>query len=542
MTHRLFLLLGVLALTPAPSASAGEPADRLSAERIKADVAYLASDRLEGRAPGTPGEDLTTDYLADQFKKAGLKPAGDGGTYFQRVPLVRVVTAPDATLQAVRGETTLRIPAGDGFAGMSQTQRALEEIDAEAVFVGHGITAPEFGWDDYRGADVKGKVVVCFTNEPPSDDLKFFGGKALTYYGRWTYRFEEAARRGARACFIIHTRQTAGYPYSVVRKLEGAQLPRDPSRPALAFAGWLSREWGEKLLELSGRTVAAALQEADTKGFKAYPLGVRLKGRFPTRVDKFVSKNVVGMAEGSDPKLKAEAVVFTAHWDHLGVGRAVLGDTVYNGAADNATGCALLLEIARAWSARVQKPKRSALFLAVTAEEKGLLGARHYARHPIVPLGKTAVGFNFDMILPLGVPESVVVSGAERTTAWPAVEAAAKKNGLGIEDDERSHLGIFYRSDHFALAQAGVPAFSVTTGMKFKGRDRDFAVKAYKDFNDNAYHSPQDEVRPDWDYAGFVVLARFTLDAARAVADAERLPTWNPGDEFRPARDRQGVK
>jgi hypothetical protein len=284
MANRLFLLLGALSLASALPASQGDGAHKISAERIKADVAYLASDRLEGRGPGTRGEVLATEYIADEFKKAGLKPIGKNGTYFQSVPLVRVVTSPKATLQAVKGATTLDIPSGDGFAGMSHTQKELEEFDAEAVFVGHGITAPEYDWDDYKGMDVKGKIVVCFTNQPPSDDPKFFTGKALTYYGRWTYKFEEAARRGAKACFIIHTRQTAGYPYSVVRQLEGAQLTRDPGQPALAFAGWLSREWGDRLLDLSGRTVDGALKEADTKGFKAYSLGVNLKGNFPTRI------------------------------------------------------------------------------------------------------------------------------------------------------------------------------------------------------------------------------------------------------------------
>ncbi len=539
MTKHLVLLVSTLSVASALSAT---PGDRISAERIKADVAYLANDRLEGRGPGTRGELLAIDYIAGEFKKAGLKPLGKNGTYFQRVPLVRVVTSPTSTLQAVRGDTTLDIPCGDGFAGTSHTQKPLEAFDAEAVFVGHGITAPEFDWDDYQGMDVRGKVVVCFTNEPPSEDPKFFGGKALTYYGRWTYKFEEAARRGARACFIIHTRETAGYPYSVVRPLEGAQLTRAPGQPALAFAGWLAREWGEKLLALSGRTVEGALKEADTRGFKAYSLGVHLKGNFPTRVEKFISNNVVGMVEGSDPALKNEAVVFTAHWDHLGIGRPVQGDTIYNGAADNATGCALLMELARVWSAQTPRPRRSAIFLSVTAEEKGLLGSKYYTMSPLVPLRKTALNLNFDMILPLGVPETVVVTGAERTTAWPAVQAAAEKNHLKIEADQRAHLGIFYRSDHFSMAQAGVPAFSVAPGMAIKEKSKEFAVKAYKDFNDYAYHSPQDEFRPDWDFSGFVVLAQFTLDVARAVANAEQLPTWNAGDEFRAARDRQGVK
>jgi Zn-dependent M28 family amino/carboxypeptidase len=509
---------------------------------MKATVAYLASDRLEGRGPGTRGEYLATEYLADEFKKAGLKPIGDRGTYLQPVPLVRVVTSPESTLRAIKGSATVDIPCGDGFAGTSHTQKGTEIFDAEAIFLGHGITAPEFGWDDYRDVDVKGKVVVLFTNEPPSDDPKFFGGTALTYYGRWTYKFEEAARRGAKACFIIHTRDTAGYPYSVVRPLDGAQLRREPGHPELAFAGWLSEASGEKLLNLAGRTVDGALKEANTKGFKPYSLGFRLQGDFPTRVEPFVTNNVVGMAEGSDPALKSEAVVFTAHWDHLGVGRAVLGDAIYNGAADNATGCALLVEMARAWCAQAPRPKRSAIFLAVTAEEKGLLGSKYYTQNPLVPLAKTALDVNFDMILPLGVPESVVVNGADRTSAWPAVQAAAQKNHLEIEADPRAHLGVFYRSDHFSMAQAGVPAFSVSAGTKVRGKPKDFARKAMQEFNDKAYHTPQDELKPEWDFSGFVVLAQFALDIARTVADADRLPNWNVGDEFRAAREKQGVK
>jgi Zn-dependent M28 family amino/carboxypeptidase len=542
VTSRWFLLLVAPLLPAALCGAEVDSVPAISADRIKAHVAYLASDRLEGRGPGTRGEDLATEYLAAEFQKAGLKPIGRRGTYFQPVPLVRVVTSPKSTLRAIKGATVIDIPCEEGFAGRSRTQKEHEEFDAEAIFVGHGITAPEFGWDDYRDVDVKGRIVVLFTNEPPSDDPKFFGGKALTYYGRWTFKFEEAARRGARACFIIHTTATAGYPYSVVRPLSGAQLKREPGQPALAFAGWLSSEAGEKLLGLSGRTIEGTLKEANTKGFRPYSLGIKLKGDITTRVEKIVSNNVAGMVEGSDPVLKSEAVIFTAHWDHLGVGRAVLGDAIYNGAADNATGCGLLIELARAWSALPHKPKRSAIFLAVTAEEKGLLGSKYYGQNPLVPLGKTALNLNFDMILPLGVPESVVVTGAERTTIWPTVQAAAKKNHLEIEADQRAHLGIFYRSDHFSMAQAGVPAFSVAAGMKIKGKPEGFARKALKEFNDRAYHSPQDELKPEWDFSGFVVLARFSLDVARTVANAERLPTWNPGDEFRPAREKAGVK
>ncbi len=540
MPYRSFLVFGA-ALLVIPAAAEGPPV-AISAERIKAHVAYLSSDRLEGRGPGTRGEELTTEYLAGEFNKAGLKPMGAEGTYFQPVPLLRVFTDPKSTLRASKGDAKLDIACEEDFSGTSHTQKELEDFDAEAVFLGHGITAPEFEWDDYKDLDVKGKVVVLFTNEPPSKDPKFFGGPALTYYGRWTFKFEEAARRGAKACFIIHTTETAGYPYSVVRPLDGAQLKREPGEPALAFAGWLSRKAGEQLLGLAGKTVEGALKEADTKGFKPYSLGCILKGHIPTRIEKIASNNVVGIVEGSDPTLKSEAVLFTAHWDHLGVGRGVLGDTIYNGAADNATGCGLLLEIARNWSAQAVKPKRSAIFLAVTAEEKGLLGSKYYAQHPVIPVGKTALNLNFDMILPLGVPESIVATGSERTTVWPSVKAIAEKRGLEIEPDQRAHLGIFYRSDHFSMARAGVPAFSVSAGGKIKGKPADFAKKAYQEFTEKAYHSPQDEMRPEWDFSGFAMLAGFAIDLARDVANADRLPTWNPGDEFRPAREKSGVK
>jgi len=519
---------------------AAEP--EISAERIRADVKLLAGDRFEGRGVGTRGEELATDFIAREFAKAGLKPAGRRDTFFQPVPLIRVTTDTKATLSATKGDQVVTFRCEEEFAGQSQTQQPDVEIDAEAIFVGHGITAPEFNWDDYAGVDVNGKVVVLFTNEPPSDDPKFFGGKALTYYGRWTFKFEEAARRGARACFIIHTNETAGYPYSVVKPLEGAQLRKEPGEPALAFAGWMSQAAGEKLLALAGKSVEAALKEANTRGFKAYPLGARVKAHIPTKLEPIVSKNVIGMIEGSDPQLKSEAVIFTAHWDHLGVGRAVLGDNIYNGAADNATGCGMLLELARAWAKLDHKPKRSAIFLATTAEEKGLLGAVYYSRHPVVPLGKTALDVNFDMILPLGVPESVVVNGAERTTAWPLVQNAARKHHLDIEPDKLAHLGMYYRSDHFALARGGVPAFSVYPGERLKGKPADYFRTKFQEFVDKVYHSPQDEFREDWDFTGFPVLLGFALDVARDAANAEGLPTWNPGDEFRAAREKSGVK
>ena len=521
-----------------------EPAEvpAVSTDRIRADVKYLSSDQLEGRGLGGRGEELATDYIAQAFKKAGLQPAGDRNSFFQKVALIKVATEPQATLVASKDGQRIDFRCEDDFAGQTRTQAPIEDFDAEAVFLGHGIVAPEYGWNDYRGADVKGKIVIVFTNEPPSDDPKFFRGKELTYYGRWSYKFEEAARQGAKAVFIIHTLETAGYPYSVVRRLEGVQTARAPEGPALAFAGWFSRSAGEKLLDMAGKTVDGALKEARTKGFQAVPLGIRLKGHIPSKVQKFTTKNVVGMVPGDDPELAKEAVLFTAHWDHLGLGKAVLGDNIYNGAADNATGCGFLLEMARAWAAHKPRPKRSAIFLATTAEENGLLGAYHYAQHPVLPLGKTALNLNFDTIFPMGVPESVIVNGAERTTAWPMVRKVAQKHKLAIEPDSFPEQGMYYRSDHFALARGGVPAFSVFPGSRIQGKPPDYAKKAFAQFNKERYHTPQDEYREDWDFSGFPTLVRFAFDVALEAANQEGLPTWRPGDEFLPARQKSGVK
>ena len=541
--HRVGFLLAlsvlVCGIAHAGTPQAGQPA--ISIERIRADIKYLSSDQLQGRGVGSRGEELAVDFIAQQFEKAGLKPVGEKGTYFQAVPLVMVTTGPHATLAMVKGNDTTSFQLLDDFAGVSKTQQS-EDFDAEAIFCGHGITAPEFGWDDYKDVDVKGKVVVVFTNEPPSDDPKFFGGKALTYYGRWTYKYEEATRRGAKAVLIIHTNETAGYPYSVVKKLKGAQIQHPEGSHELAFAGWLHARAGDKLLASVGLTVEQALKKADMRGFKAIPLGIRIKAHIPTTIQKIASRNVIGLVEGSDPALKDEAVLFTAHWDHLGVGKAAGGEEIFNGALDNATGCGVLLEMARVWAKQQPRPKRSALFLATTAEESGLLGAVYYAAQPAIPLGKTALNLNFDTVLPLGVPESVVISGAERTTAWPTIQRIAGQHKLTIEPDKNAHLGFYYRSDHFALARGGVPAFSVFPGEKIQGKPADFAQRAMEGFIAKVYHTPADRFHDDWDFSGYPVLLRFAFDLAVDAANAKALPTWMPGDEFLKARQASGVK
>lgn len=523
----------------------------IAGERIRAHVKFLASDLLEGRGVGARGGDLASDYIATQFALMGAKPAGDNGTYFQNLTLVGVEPQPGTQLTAVMndGKTadgkTIEFRWLDDFTGVTYRQKSNAEFDAEAVFVGHGITAPEYGWDDYQGVDVRGKVVVLFTNEPPSSDPKFFTGPALTYYGRWTYKYEQAARQGAVAAIIIHTTPTASYGWDVVRSSwgrEDQQVKLEPGAPALAFAGWVTKDAGEKIAATIGKTADELLQMADTRGFTAIPLPIRFRGRAPAKIREIRTRNVAARVDGSDPRLKDQAVIFSAHWDHLGIGAPVNGDSIYNGAADNATGCGMLLEIARAWAMLPEKPRRSALFLAVTAEEAGLRGSAYYGEHPIVPAGKTAVALNFDMFLPYGRARDVTLIGAERTTMYPIVEDAARRFGLTIAPDPRPEAGSYYRSDHFSFARAGIPSFSIEGGDDLLGKPPGAGAKLFADFNDHRYHQPSDEYSEDWDFSGMEQFARFGFLIGVNVANAPKLPSWRPGDEFLPARIASGVK
>jgi Zn-dependent M28 family amino/carboxypeptidase len=506
--------------------------------RIEAHTRFLSSDLLEGRGVGVRGGELATEYIATQFELAGAKPAGENGTYFQRVPLVGIETLPDAQLTAATGGQSLSFRWLDEFVGVSQRQQPQTQFEADAVFVGHGIEAPEFKWNDFKDADLKDKVLVLFTNEPTAD-AKLFGGRALTYYGRWTYKFEEAARRGARGAIIIHTTPTAGYGWDVVRTSWGREEPyvKLPSgQHALSFAGWVTEEAGGKLLKLAGRNVNELLKASESRAFQPIPLGIRIKASMPAKIREIETRNVAATIPGSDPNLSSEYVIFSGHWDHLGVGRPVNGDAIYNGAVDNATGIAMLLEQARAWSALPQKPRRSALFLALTAEEGGLRGSEYYARNPLAPPGKTAVNLNFDAFHPVGEPADVVVAGAERSTVWPLVQAVAKRMNLKISTDPRPEQGLYFRSDHFPLARVGIPAFSVKQGNEFAGKPADHGEQVFREFNAKHYHQPSDEFREDWDFSGLETMARFGLLIGIEVANQEQLPTWNPGDEYRQIR------
>ncbi|MFN7998936.1 MAG: M28 family peptidase [Bryobacteraceae bacterium] len=525
--------------------AAGQDAT-ISGERVRVHTKFLSSDLLEGRGVGVRGGDLATEYIASQFAAAGLKPAGDNGTYFQNVPLVGVGTvAAGAELTATTGGKTVPFRWSDEFVGTSQQQKPETSLDADAIFVGHGIVAPEFQWNDYKDVDVRGKVVVLFTNEPTSSDPAFFGGRALTYYGRWTYKYEQALRQGALGCIIIHTTPTAGYGWEVVRNSWSGEQPfvkLAPGEPALAMAGWVSSEAGERLLGMAGHSVNELLKASESRDFRPMPLGIRIHAALPSQIRELKTRNVAAVAPGSDPVLKSEVVMFTAHWDHFGVGRPVNGDPIYNGAVDNATGCGVLIELARAWAALPHKPRRSALFLAVTAEEGGLRGSEYYGKHPIFPTGKTAADLNFDAFFPYGRLLSVVTSGAERTTLWPVVQQAARRMDLTIKPDPMPEQGSYYRSDHFSLARVGVPSFSVEGGMEFAGKPEGFGKELFEEYNSKHYHQPSDEYHEDWDFSGLEQIARFGFLIGVDAANQDKLPTWRKGDEFLAAREKSGVR
>ncbi len=521
----------------------------ISGERMRAHVKFLASDLLEGRAVGTRGGDLAAEYIATQFALAGLQPAGDNGTYFQKFTLVgaepRGGTQMTAQTNAAGGGKTLALKWLDDFVGVTFQQKPDAEVDADALFVGHGIVAPEYQWDDYKDIDARGKIVVLFTGEPPSKDPKFFTGEALTYYGRWSYKYEEATRHGAAGVLIIHTTPTASYGWNVVRASwarEDFAMKLAPGAHALAFAGWVTTEAGDRIAATLGKTAGELLKMADTRGFRAQPLPLRFHIRAPAKIREVETRNVIGKVEGGDPQLKNEAVIFSAHWDHLGVGDPVRGDAIYNGAQDNATGCGVLLELARAWAALPQKPRRSAIFLSVSAEEAGLLGSEYYGRHPAIPAGETALAINYDSLPPRGRTRDVGVHGAERTTAFPLVEEAARRFSFTLSPDPRPFAGSYYRSDHFSFARVGIPAFSVDSGRDLLGQPAGTGQKLADEYNEARYHQPSDEYHDDWDFAGMEAYARFGFLINLNAANLPKLPTWQAGDEFLAARAASGVR
>src|SRR5437763_4718970 len=419
---------------PGPAFTALET---INPEHIRWHVRCLAHDLLEGRGTGQRGGDLAAEYIATQFAEYGLRPAGDHGTYVQKVPLVGITTLPETrfTLVPKRGEA-MNLKPLDEYVAYDQTQQPESNVDAEIVFVGYGIEAPEYNWDDYKGVDVRGKVLLMLVNEPASDDAKFFKGPALTYYGRWTYKYEEAARKGAVGVILIHKSDMASYPWEVVRNSNSGEkefLKSDA--PQLKAAAWIQLEVARQLAQKSGMDLDKMMKEANTRNFHPVPLPAKLKAHMVSKIRQISSRNVLAMLPGSDAKLKNEAEVYSAHYDHLGIRPEMPGDNIYNGARDNATGCGILLELARVYAQAQSKPRRSVIFASVTGEEQGLLGSEYLGQHPPIAAGKVSLDLNYDDVPPLGAPEETEVSGAERTTFYPTVEALAKEFRLGIRPD-----------------------------------------------------------------------------------------------------------
>jgi Zn-dependent M28 family amino/carboxypeptidase len=536
-----FLWLSVaLLIAGAVAEEASVP--KFDPEKIRAHVKYLASDELEGRGMNQKGGDLAAEYLRARFKDDGLQPAGENGTYFQSVPMVGVRTLGETTFALVpKSGAPVALNALDDYVTTNERQTEVAEINAPIVFVGYGISAPEYQWDDYKGYDLKGKVALLFVNEPVSDDPSFFKGKALTYYGRWTYKFEETARRGAIATLIIHREDLASYPWTVVRNSWGGEksfLELDGT-PKLTAASWIQQDVARKLVGMAGLDLDTLFKNAQSRDFQPMPLPVKLQAHVVSSINPYTSRNVLGMVWGSDPSKKGQAILYTAHYDHFGIDKSKpAGMNIYHGAADNATGCGILLELGRVWGATKPAPPRSILFAAVTAEEQGLLGSEYLGKHTAKLPVRPILDLNYDDLPPIGLPEEVEVVGAERTSFYPTVEEVAKQFALTIRPDSRPEAGHYYRSDHFSLGRVGIPAFSISEGMKYKGHDTPWGQAQAKDYVDNRYHQPTDEYKPEMDFEGDARMAEFGYALAEKAASAPNAPVWLPGDEFEAAQKR----
>jgi Zn-dependent M28 family amino/carboxypeptidase len=536
------LALGIALLTPFAVLSQQKPS-AINEATLRAHIRFLSDDLLEGRGTGSRGGELAAKYIAAQLEALGAKGAGEGGSFFQPVSLVGVKADPATTLTVSGASGSESFKFADDFVAFTGAQTEQVDVDADLVFVGYGINAPEQKWNDYKGNDdYRGKILVMLVNDPPAtpDEPNLFGGKALTYYGRWTYKYEEAARRGAAGAILLHTDESAGYPWGVVRTSNGswrfdiARTANDTT-PFLQFRSWVTDASAQRIMKLAGQDLAALRAAAAKRDFQPVKLGLKGKLSLKSEVKRVADRNVVGIVDGSDPQLRNEYVVYSAHWDHLGIGAPNKnGDTIYNGALDNATGVAVVLAIAEhlAQLPPAQRPKRSSLFLFPTAEEQGLLGAEWYAKHPVVPLDKTAANVNLDSMNVLGPTNDFIPLGAERSTLKAVVESVAKDMNLRVSPDARPEQGSFYRSDHFPFAKAGVPSISLKEGNDYVGRSKEWAEEQFRAYNSAHYHQPSDEMRDSWDFRGMIQEAEIALAIGRRIADLPARPQFNPGDEF----------
>ena len=516
---------------------------QISESALRAHIKFLSNDRLEGRGTGAKGGELAALYVAEQFEAMGLKGAGAKGSFWQPVSLVGVKADPKTELH-VNGPTEAANFKFADFVAFTGAQTERVSVDAPMVFVGYGIDAPEQKWNDYKGPaeDYRGKILVMLVNDPPatSQEPDLFGGRRLTYYGRWTYKYEEAARRGAVGAILLHTSESAGYPWSVVRTSNGSwrfDIARTSGdrNPYLQIRSWMTDDAAHRMMQLAGLNLDDLRKQAASRDFKPIKLNLTALMDLKSELKRVEAPNVVAILPGRDPKLRDEYVVYSAHWDHFGIGAPdKSGDTIYNGALDNATGVASVLEIARVLSnlPAAEKPRRSILFLITTGEEQGLIGSEWYSLHPLVPLNKTAADINLDSMNILGPTRDFVPLGAERSSLKLVVDQIARERGLTIAPDPRPEQGSFYRSDHFPFAKVGVPSISLKEGDDYLGHPKGWGEKKFKEYNEAHYHQPSDEYRDDWNFAGMIQEADFAMAIGRRVADLPTLPKFNPNDEF----------
>jgi len=533
---------------PTPLTLAQMPS--IDAATLLADTRTLASDEFGGRAPGSPGEELTVNYLVEQFKTAGAEPGNPDGTWVQKVPLVSLTATGISPLVVKKAGRTQSFKAHDQVVAFSQhVADAINLKDSEIVFVGYGVQAPEYQWDDLKGMDVKGKTLLVLVNDPPVPDPadpkaldpKTFGGKAMTYYGRWTYKYEKAAELGAAAVLIVHETAPAGYPFNVVQGFGGERfdlVTPDKNMDRAAIQGWLSLDAATALLKAAGHDYQALKAQARTREFTPVSLGMTASMSFTQKMRNVDSRNVVAKITGADPVLKNEFVVYTGHWDHFGTGTPVNGDAIYNGARDNATGTAMLLEFARAFKKVRPAAKRTIVFVSVTAEEQGLLGSEYYATFPLYPLDKTLANINVDAMNVWGRTKDVTIVGLGNSDLDTYARDAAAEQRRVLRPDSEPEKGFYYRSDHFNFAKVGVPALNSDPGVDFIDKPANYGQQKRTEWTEQDYHQPSDEVKDWWDLTGAADDGTLLFAVGYRVANAERYPEWTPGTEFRAARDR----
>jgi Zn-dependent M28 family amino/carboxypeptidase len=545
MKRTLVLLSALLLLPFAARAQLTTPLERsasrtIEADNLRAHIAFLSSDLLEGRGPGTRGDALAQQYIATQFQLLGLKPVLPDGSYLQPFELVGMTGHPE-TLTFTSASGRVQLGYHDDFIASSGVQ-APEAVlqDSELVFVGYGIQAPEYEWDDFKGADLKGRTLLILNNDPEDDPTRF-GGKARLRYGRWDYKYEQAAKVGAAGALIIHTTPSAGYPWQVVQTSwsgEQFELPASGEPSHLQVKGWTTDEATRRVMQLSGRDLDALRAAAQKRDFRPVPLGVRVSTRFANQVRRRPTANVLGLLPGSDPKLSREVVLYTAHHDHLGIkADAKPGeDAIYNGAVDNASGVAAMLEVARAFTSLPKAPPRSILFAAVAAEEQGLLGSQYLAEHLPVHPGRVAADINIDGLNIHGRTRDVTVIGLGKSSLDKPLTALVQSQGRFVKADQLPDRGFFYRSDQYNFARLGIPSAYFSSGMDFIGRPPGWGKERREKWEAEHYHQPSDELGPDWDFSGAVEDVRLFFLLGAHVARTRELPRWNKGDEFEAPR------